>query len=265
MKIKYTKTEIISNKKINDSYHIIRLACNNEYSNASAGQFIMLRSIEGMEPLLSRPFSIYQIIKQNEDDLYIEILYKTVGIFTNWLSKQLPGTILSIVGPLGNGFKIKGYNKIFIIAGGVGIAPMYMLSRSLIDEGCNPLNIKVFLGGRTNSDILCKNDFFNMGIPIEILTEDGSEGKKGIATDLLESEIKNNSPDMIYACGPMPMLKSVAIIANNFNIPCQVSIETMMACGMGACLGCAVESNVPNKFYHACIDGPVFNANNLKL
>jgi dihydroorotate dehydrogenase electron transfer subunit len=124
----------------------------------------------------------------------------------------------------------------------------------------------VFIGGRTKDDLLCRDDFVQLGLKVETTTDDGSDGDQCLVTHPLAVAVDQRRPDLIVACGPMAMLDCVIGIAEKHHIPCQVSIETMMACGMGACLGCAVEARVDQSGYlHACLDGPVFNAADLKL
>jgi len=124
----------------------------------------------------------------------------------------------------------------------------------------------VFIGGRSKDDLLCRDDFSKLTVQLRITTEDGSAGDKGLVTDPLAMQVKKNPPDVIYACGPLGMLKQVIGIAEAYTIACQVSIETAMACGMGACLGCAVENKTnPDKYWHACLDGPVFDAEEVNL
>ena len=108
---------------------------------------------------------------------------------------------------------------------------------------------------------ICRQDFINLGMTVKISTDDGSLGQKGFVTDLLKEKLTQNKTDIIYACGPMPMLKTVAKIAENHAVPCYISVETLMACGLGACLGCAVENKTDkDKYMHVCIDGPVFDS-----
>jgi len=124
----------------------------------------------------------------------------------------------------------------------------------------------VFLGGRSKDDLLCSDDFLHMGMKIHITTDDGSVGNRCFVTHPLEIALEKNLPDIIYACGPLEMLKCVAGISEKHTVPCQISIETIMACGMGACLGCAVERKETSVSYmHVCLDGPVFDVRCIKL
>lgn len=261
------KNEVLWNKKIGPSYYRIGIKCHREYSDAQPGQFIMLGFGDQIAPLLRRPFSIHRLVTTDNHGQGIEVLYKVVGTCTKRLSTYEKGDFIDILGPLGNHFLIPDkIGRIFMVAGGVGIAPMVFLASFLQKKGVDLSKCMVFNGGRSKDDLLCEDHFFNLGISVNTTTDDGSAGKKGFVTNIVSPAIKEHRPDMIYACGPTPMLKAVAQMAEMHAVPCQVSIETMMACGMGACLGCAVESKKDSdKYFHACADGPVFDASIIKL
>jgi dihydroorotate dehydrogenase electron transfer subunit len=261
------KVRILWNKKIGPSYYYMGLESEIIAAQAKAGQFIMLRASERFEPLLRRPFSIHQITCQNGKPTGIELLYKVVGRNTSLMSKMNMGEIIDIVGPLGKGFTVsESVEKAVIIAGGIGIAPVVLLAAELIRSGLVPSQSRVFLGGRTQEDVLCKEIFEFYGFKVFIATDDGSLGEKGLVTELAERELKKSKPDIIYSCGPHPMLAAVAALAGKLEINCELSIETLMACGLGACLGCAVKkTDTTEKYDHVCIDGPVFNSRDLRI
>jgi len=261
------KVRVLWNKKISFSCYKIGLKCSSKYLVSEPGQFIMLRLPEQPVPFLRRPFSIHRLIKKNDRIEGIELLYRVVGAGTEKLSGYKVGDYADIVGPLGTGFSVSdSCRRIFIIGGGIGIAPLLFLALTLNEKGVDLSCSTLFLGGKTGDDILCKDDFAGLKLRVQIITDDGSSGEKGLVTDLLERDIKRKSPDIICACGPFAMLESVARIAATYSVPCQISIETIMACGIGACLGCAVEKkNGPGEYLHVCMDGPVFDANILKM
>jgi len=258
---------VLWNKKVTDSCFRIGFTCNPDYSEARPGQFVMLRVLDQSTPLLRRPFSIFSLIKEEGRIIGIEVMVKVVGQGTEILSACKKGDVINMLGPLGNGFRIPdNCDRLFILAGGVGVPPMYFLAFDLKEKSKKILECEIFLGGRTKEDLFGEDDFEKLGATIHIATDDGSKGEKGFITDLLKERLTNSEPDMICACGPMGMLKTVGSLAKSFTIACQVSIETMMACGMGACLGCAVESKEDkDKYLHACVDGPVFNTDNFKF
>lgn len=218
-------------------------------------------------PLLSRPFSICNLIYTDGMATGLELLCKVVGNGTAALSQVKKGTHLTVLGPLGNGFDVTGNDRsICLVAGGIGVAPLVLLGQTLIDKGIAPENITVFMGGYSQTDLLCQDDFQSMGIQLILTTDDGSSGAKGLVTVPLKTRIQTQPPDMIYACGPSGMLKAVAELSRHYQVRCQLSIETVMACGVGACLGCAVEIRQPSaKYLHTCIDGPVFNADEIRF
>ncbi|MDM8538259.1 dihydroorotate dehydrogenase electron transfer subunit [Desulfobacterales bacterium HSG17] len=249
-------------------YYRMGIECPGSYSDAKPGQFVMVRLTQDSDPMLRRPFSIHRLIEADGSVQGIEILYKVVGRGTQKLSEFRKGDGIGLLGPLGNCFTIpENPGPVFIVAGGIGVAPMYFLTSYLQQKGIDLAESMVFIGGRSKDDLLCMNDFFSVGMnTVHISTDDGSAGQKELVTSPLERAIQSSRPDIIYACGPTPMLKAVSNIAEKYNIACQISIETMMACGMGACMGCAVHSKESTgKYLHACKNGPVFDAQTIKL
>lgn len=267
MQMRQEKVQVLWNRQVAAGYFRMGLNCHSGYSNARPGQFIMLRPDNRLDPLLRRPFSIHQLIVQQGSVVGLELLYRVVGRTTRRLGCKQPGDRVDIMGPLGHGFSLPGGGRHFmIVAGGIGVAPMLFLvsylqrNRMALSKGV------VFLGGRSQNDLLSRDDFASLGIRVQVSTDDGSCGQCAPVTDLLQTAVGHSRPDMIYACGPMAMLACVAGIADKHGIACQVSVETMMACGMGACLGCAIKSRkFPERYLHACRDGPVFNTDELVL
>lgn len=259
--------EVLWNKNIGPGYFKTGIQCNAGYVQAIPGQFVMLGLSDQMHPLLRRPFSIHRLIEKDSTVIGVEILYKVVGKGTEILSRYPAGKQIDMLGPLGKGFDIThDRQRVFIVAGGIGIAPMVFLMSLLKKTGIDLSACHAFLGGRTSNDLLCLDEFSNFGINLQVTTDDGSTGDMCQVTTPMTTALAKNRPDMIYACGPMEMLKCIAEMAQAYDVPCQISIETVMACGFGTCLGCAVEPENDNgKYLHACIDGPVFNAGTLKL
>ena len=258
---------ILSNRPMGADYRKIALACDAVYGKALPGQFVMVKLPERPLPLLRRPFSIHRIITEKDRVLGIELLYKVVGPTTQALAQLHTGDPLDLLGPMGNPFHLPPKaQRIYLAAGGIGVAPLLFLSSFLIRQGVSEKYITLFLGGRRRSDLLCKAEFGRQGIRVHITTDDGSEGDACLLTDPLEAAVRRQPPDIIYACGPMGMLKCVAGIAQTHKVACQLSIETLMACGVGACLSCAVpHRRDASQYLHACTDGPVFDAQILSL
>jgi len=222
--------------------------------------------LQDQAPLLRRPFSIHLPIVQDNRIAGIELLYRVVGPCTAMMSQLVKDDRLDLVGPLGQGFAVdKDLSRVYIVAGGIGVAPMVFLARFLMEAGAAPAACSVYIGGKTEVDLLCMDQFSDMGMDVLTATEDGSMGRMAMVTDLLEEEMEAGRPDIVYACGPAGMLQRVAEIAETRSVRCQVSVESMMACGIGACLGCAVESRTEPQYLHACKDGPVFDANMLNF
>lgn len=225
---------------------------------AKAGQFVMIRTAIGKDPLLRRPFSIHQTSAAG----HIQIYFKVVGRGTDMLARVKTGEMLAVLGPLGRGFQIKKDSPAIIVGGGLGIAPMLFLAKSICQMKNDCSDDHIILGGRSKDEVepLVK-DFREIGLKLLIATDDGSYGKQGLVTDLLNS-ISFNADSMVYTCGPEPMMAGVYALCKSAGISCQVSVESVMACGMGACLGC---SRLTRKgtYTHVCLNGPVFNAEEL--
>jgi dihydroorotate dehydrogenase electron transfer subunit len=261
------KAQVLWNRRIAPTYFKMGLGCSRGYSLAIPGQFIMLRISDGLDPILRRPFSIHQLIKKNGRIAGIELLYRIVGVGTQKLSMCRPGDLVDILGPLGRGFSVPAdAGKIFIVAGGIGVAPMPFLVSYLQAKQVDLTACKVFIGGKSKDDLLCQDELRASGMQVHATTDDGSSGDQCLVTDPIESEITLSRPDIIYACGPIEMLACICGIVDKHSISCQVSTESLMACGIGACLGCALESRkTPGHYLHACKGGPVFDARLLKF
>ncbi len=259
------KARVVFNHLVGSSYYRMGLHAPEVVSSASPGQFVMVRVSPTLDPLLRRPFSIHRLstlgIPENKG--YFELLYRVVGKGTEIMSRFETGNHIDITGPLGKGFSIAPETQvIYLVAGGVGVAPLLALAESAtIDK---QRKVVIFLGGKTDQDILCLEDFRKLGMEIYITTEDGSLGEKGLVTELLEETLeKFPSPQAIYACGPILMLRKIASLAQSLHISCQISLEAHMACGVGACLGCVVKKRLNKGIYsfvNVCKEGPVFDA-----
>ena len=261
------QVKVLFNDQVACNYYKIGLTCSAYYAMAKAGQFIMLRFAGQAQPLLRRPFSIHNLIFSNGEIQGLELLYKVVGGGTALLARQKPGDIVDILGPLGSGFLIaRQVRRIYFVAGGIGVAPLVFLASQLDRQNADLSNCRAFIGGRNQADLLCQTDFSRLGVAVQTTTDDGSAGDQCLVTHPVEEVLVEHPPDMIVGCGPMEMLACIVGISEKYGVPCQVSIETRMACGIGACLGCAVEGrNQPGRYLHACLDGPVFDAAEIKF
>ena len=247
------KTEAISNTIFRQTYNAPEIA-----SSAVPGQFIMVQIGAGYDPLLRRPFSIHQV-QQNS----IKVLFKVVGKGTRVLAEKRVGERVDLVGPLGNHFEWDKGLKI-LIGGGMGIAPLLFLAAAMQQNNGANGDIRVLLGACDRVEIEpFYQEFENTGTEVFIATDNGSLGHCGFVTDLFQQSIENIHPKQatVFSCGPHPMMAKVAAISMEANLACQVSLETTMACGIAACLGCAVKAaGTGKKYLHVCKDGPVFDA-----
>ena len=249
------KAELIYNKKITQQYFHLAFRASAVAREAQPGQFLSLKITDGDELLLRRPFSIHRL-----NNSCIEVLYAVVGKATEALAQKKAGEYLDVIGPLGNGFTllpITYHLPPILVAGGMGVAPLMFLAEKLRDAQRKTL---VLIGAKTKSHILCEKEFQKLGCDVKIATDDGSRGFKGKVTGLLKDLLSTVGyrQSAIYACGPRPMLKEISRISKKGKIPAQISLEEHMACGIGACLGCAVKTK--EGFQRVCKDGPVFDA-----
>jgi dihydroorotate dehydrogenase electron transfer subunit len=218
----------------------------------------MVKVTDGIDPLLRRPFSIHRMLGSESGEF--EILFRAVGSGTKILARAHVGDRLDVLAPLGRGFRLDAGRPLFV-GGGIGVAPLLFLAESFLEKGIRP---KLLLGGRRDRDILCHEDFTCLAVPFALATEDGTLGEPGLVTRLLERELAAGvSGTGVYTCGPVPMLEAVARICRNHGVPCQVSLEAHMACGVGACLGCVVAGEKA-PYLRVCKEGPVFDAGEIK-
>ena len=231
---------------------------------AKPGNFIEIRVNDDIELFLRRPISIHEMDKENG---VLEFIFQEKGKGTKILSSRREGELIDIIGPLGFGtFKYSSYQNLAIIGGGIGVFPLYELAKCAKQEN---KNINTYLGFRNKELVVLENEFKNVSNNLIITTDDGSYAEKGFAIDFLKKDIEEGKIDSIYACGPLPMLRAVRELALEKNIPCQISLEEKMACGLGVCLGCAVKTAASHKetpeYWHVCKAGPVFQAKDVEI
>jgi len=256
------RAKILYNKKIKGNYFHLALRSPEIVKESLPGQFLIIKVNDTYEPLLRRPFSVHTVKDGN-----VELLYEVVGQATQILSRRKPGEKLDVIGPLGNGFTFKNKHKTFniLVAGGMGVAPLVFLADRLNKFGVrsSEFGVLVLIGGKSKESILCEKEFKQLGCLVKIATDDGSKGFRGKVTELLERLLltHNSLRPTIYACGPKPMLKEISRVSKKYTTPAQLSLEEHMACGIGACLGCVV--NTREGFKRACKEGPVFSADKI--
>lgn len=247
---------LINDRVAPDIFHLV-LETPKLAHRALPGQFVMIKVAPGPELPLRRPFGIHRL---SVDTGRVEIIYQVVGKGTDILRSIKPEGHVEILGPLGNGFRLDQEKKIGLVGGGIGIAPLLYAAEKAVEEG---REIVSFLGARTGDCLIALDKFEHLG-GVFVVTDDGSLGKKGLVCDPLEKYLEKQSLDLILGCGPLPMLRALAGITGAKKIPAQLSLEQRMACGVGACLGCAlpVKADTPERFVYkrVCYDGPVFPA-----
>ena len=246
---------ILEQKQLAHSIFLLKVKASAIMNSANPGQFCMLevKDNNSSDPLLRRPLSIYKTRPEGQ----ISFLYKEVGKGTRLLSKRRPGETIRVLGPLGQGFRLINERPCMLVGGGLGIAPLLLLAERINQAG----KLIILIGAENASGIPTIEDFSRLTQYFHVVTEDGGLGQMGMVTDLLAQTLQEITDiAQIYTCGPWPMMKAVYHMAYKRNIPCQVSLEATMACGIGLCLGCAVPKSDKQGFLHVCKEGPVFDA-----
>jgi dihydroorotate dehydrogenase electron transfer subunit len=249
---------VISNKQLKGDYYRICLSEPQIAAAALPGQFIHLQVPNLPHRVLRRPFSISDCdCEQGE----LSIVYKVVGEGTTQLQKLSAGEKVNILGPLGKGFSALDNEPALLLGGGYGCAAIYYLAK----KAKQPPTI--LLGARNKQDIIMQEDFEALGCKVLISTDDGSLGKKGLITVLLKQELEKSAKLRVSACGPVPMLKAVGLLCEEYAIDAELSLDSLMCCGMGACFACVIKCKTDNEqgwhYVRTCQDGPVFKASEI--
>lgn len=246
-------SQILSNQSIAHNMYLMAIDSRTIADNGKPGQFIHIKIPADNSLLLRRPISINSI---DRDRGIVYIAYQVVGKGTHILSMLKKGDKLDVLGPLGNGFSIPyEADNIVLVGGGCGIAPL----RYIVDYWTDKTYTS-FLGYRDRNSIYQLEIFDKASDKTYLSTDDGSQGEKGFITDILKRERENINSNLIIACGPINMLREVQTFSNEHNVPCQISLEERMGCGIGACMvcSCAVRSKKDLEYKKVCSDGPVF-------
>jgi len=250
----YQENSVVqSSERLAEGLYRLTLRAPRIAAGARPGQFVMVACGDSLDPLLRRPFSIHQV----EAGGTIQLLFKVIGRGSRWLAALTPGQDLSLIGPLGHGFHLATTGPIALIGGGIGIAPLSFLAhrwRQSFPAG----DCTVLLGGRTGAEIdQLAAEFTLLGCQVHIATDDGSRGHHGLVTELLPPLLHRLT--QVFTCGPFAMMAAVASLCQGAGVACETSLEAHMACGLGACLGCAVVG-ADGQYRHVCKHGPVFQA-----
>jgi len=275
--------EVISNTRLSSHYNVLALGAPEIAARTEPGQFVMVKTARGFDPMLRRPFSVFEILRDADGRVVgLSLLNKRVGAGTTRLYDARPGDRIGCLGPLGRPFvPVDPPAEAWMVAGGVGLAPFATLADAL---SARRTPRRLFYGGRSAADLYYADRFEELGTPVTLSTEDGTRGEAGRVTAPLEralAAMPADRPLTLYACGPTPMMHAVARLGDRFARPVFVSLEPVMGCGMGGCYSCVVRVRTPHPalrtghshgaprtphdapashFVRCCLDGPVFDA-----
>jgi dihydroorotate dehydrogenase electron transfer subunit len=255
--MRYFQAKISENRVLGGGYFVLRLAGCASLAAAKPGQFVMIRGAWGRDPLLPRAFSLLAVGPGGTAD----ILAKTVGRGTALLERALPGAEVDVLGPLGSSFpEPEAETTDLLVAGGVGLPPLYMQAALAADRR-RVARSEMIYGGRGAADLVLLTEMRGMGLGLFLTTDDGTVGMQGLVTRALQARLEHHrgSPVRVMGCGPNAMLWAVARIARDQGVPCFISLEEQMACGIGVCLGCAVPAR-SRPYRYVCSNGQVFDA-----
>ena len=261
--------EVLSNRPLSADYNVLGLAAPAIAAAAKPGQFVMLKVGGRLDPLLRRPFSVFEVLRSSDGTpAGITVLSKRIGPSTTLIYDAQPGQIAACLGPLGRPFSVvDSPAEAWMVAGGVGLAPFATLAEAL---RARKVKTTLFYGARRGDELFYLDFFRAMGVELVLTTEDGSAGERGRIVAPLDARLaarNAGAPVMIYACGPEGMLAATAKTAAKYSRPCQVSVERIMGCGMGGCYSCVVPMRGDDgKFHHvrSCMAGPVLAADQIR-
>ncbi len=258
---------VVENVAVADRTYRLRLEAPGIAATIQPGQFVMVRTTRTIDPLLGRPFAIYEV----HGDA-IDVVYLVLGRGTAELATRRPGDVVSVWGPLGHPFGASPGGNVVFVAGGIGQTPFLALGRWWMGAasygGVRQTNAcqsaQLLYGVRTATLAAGLDDFARAGIDVELATDDGSLGHHGFVTDLLRARLeRGDRPSQIIGCGPPPMLASLSKLVAEFGVPCDLSLENHMACGFGACFSCVAKIRQPDgsiDLKRVCVEGPIFPA-----
>lgn len=250
--------KIVRKEQLSEDTFIITIKSDKLFRGARAGRIVTIKCREGGDAFLRRPFSICSVDKENDTfDIAIQIR----GKGTKELALLDSGDDIDVMGPLGQGFSLyTKHKKIIAVGGGIGIFPLLQLLKDHPAE-----NKRAILGFRSKNHVILEDRFKNNCDKLFVSTDDGSYGEKGLVTEILKKEIEREPAQMVFFCGPTPMMKAGVGLLKNYDIPCEVSLEERMGCGIGACLACVCKKGKDDDwdYVQVCKKGPVFNGNDI--
>ena len=260
---------VIANRALSEDFNVLALAAPAIAAQAAPGRFVMVKPSDGADPLLRRPFSIFEVLRdQQGTPTGISILSKRIGATTRLIYDARAGDTVACLGPLGRPFTIVDPpSEAWMVAGGVGLAPFATLAEALRARGAAAT---LFYGARRAEELFYLDFFRDLDVELVLTTEDGSLGERGRVVAPLDRRLTarpSSAPVMLYACGPEGMLAATAQTAMKHNRPCEVSVERIMGCGLGGCYSCVVPMRGDDGVFHhvrSCLAGPVLNADQIQ-
>ena len=266
---------VLENRKLARDTYKVRLDDPAMARSIRPGQFLMIRPGRGHDPMLGRPFALYDVARDaSGEPVAVEVVYLVIGRGTAALADCVPGDRVSVWGPLGNGFGPAPAGPVLFVAGGIGQTPFLALGKwwlGAASYGDGPRltgpfadSVEMIYGVRTANLLAGLADFEAAGIPVRIATDDGSRGHRGFVTEVLADRLaRGDRPAWLVGCGPHPMLDALAQLADYHGIACDVSLENPMACGFGACFSCVTpirQADGSTDLRRICVEGPIFRA-----
>lgn len=258
----------------------VKLDCVQLGRDIVPGQFFMIRPQQGSDPLLGRPFALFDVCRDELGNVTgVEFGFVRVGKLTSLMAGWREGDRVSVWGPLGNGFPVPACEHLICVAGGIGQTPFLAVAREALGHAIygsparvilqRPQTTSLLYGVRSSSYLAGLEDFRMPGLTVDVATDDGSAGQRGYVTALLEERLRTGTAGVhVYCCGPEPMMRATATVCERYGVPCWLSLETPMACGFGACFSCVTKVRQPDggwDYRRTCIEGPVFRAEQLEL
>jgi len=257
--------EVLTHKKYGEHFHSLTIVAPQIGEQVAPGQFVNVASDTDRSFILRRPFSVYRVHKRGGWAATIEIVFDIRGPGTKHLAQARAHDTVGLLGPCGQGFKLpSARSHCLLIGGGIGAAPLFFLADELRNEGHR---VDVIMGARSIHRLLNAIDVRRLASVSRITTEDGSMGQEGVVTDVIDDMVERCSSDIVYACGPHPMLAAVAQMCNERALPLQVAVEELMACGYGVCMTCVIPVRTGSTragseervYARVCTEGPVFD------
>jgi dihydroorotate dehydrogenase electron transfer subunit len=270
------RVRVVENVELARDTFRVRFECPTIARQIVPGQFVMLRLAGYNDPLLGRPLALYDTVLDGSEPIGIDLVYLVLGKMTRRLARLLPGQELEVWGPLGNGFPPQQTEHLVMVAGGIGQTPFPALAREHLGGrkyGDPPRRVKpvgrvtLCYGARSAEYLAGVEDFARLGVDVRVSTDDGTAGHCGLVTDLLQQALTSPEPTRIVCCGPEPMMAAVAHLAGEWGVPCQVSLETPMACGIGICFSCVAKVRDADgswDYKRTCVEGPIFDAGRIE-